>query len=89
MMARLLLCMLDQPYPCTNLDCFIKSIIGERKIEKKIEREMREGESGRMGKDEEKSLKILYNCNTLLDLVLFIFLRALVLIFQGVVIKRY
>lgn len=42
-----------------------------------------------MGQDEEKSLKILYNCNTLLDLVLFIFLRALVLIFRGVVLKRY
>lgn len=42
-----------------------------------------------MGQNEEKSLKILYNCNTLLDLVLFIFLRALVLIFRGVVLKRY
>lgn len=89
MMARLLLCMLDQPYPCTNLDCFIKSIIGGEKNREKD----REGDEGRRewedGQNEEKSLKILYNCNTLLDLVLFIFLRALVLIFQGVVIKRY
>lgn len=43
MMARLLLCMLDQPYPCTNLYCFIKSIIGGEKNREKD----REGDEGR------------------------------------------